>query len=374
MITRLVVGHFKIITKLELNLSNLNILTGLNGSGKSSIIQALLLLRQSMGNGFTYFELEGNYVKLGTQGDILNDNARKENIVFALDYIDFKADLFVAELNPMNKNNARIATRDEKPNSEISQKSLFNYNTFRYLDANRITPQDDYPSNFTLSKELGNNGQNTAHCLDLLGGKPLSISSLNILQEGETKSTLLQQVNRWLHFISPSVKVDIHYNSYTNRYTIGYSFVENEGRTRTYKALNSAFGLTYVLPVITAILISEPGDLVIIENPEAHLHPAGQSKIGELFAIAAQAGVQIIIETHSDHILNGIRLAVKRFHQGETHRGISSENVSAYYFRKKNEGNEAEAIPLGMDINGDFDNQPDGFLDEWGNILYQLLD
>ncbi|WP_071819731.1 AAA family ATPase [Enterobacter kobei] len=52
-------------------------------------------------------------------------------------------------------------------------------------------------------------------------------------------------------------------------------------------------------------------DVILIENPEAHIHPTGQTKLGYLCAIAAKAGIQLIIESHSDHFFNGVRLALK---------------------------------------------------------------
>ncbi|WP_180834594.1 AAA family ATPase, partial [Vibrio parahaemolyticus] len=66
-----------------------------------------------------------------------------------------------------------------------------------------------------------------------------------------------------------------------------------------------------VLPIVLALLVTKPGGLVIIENPEAHLHPKGQSYLGRLIQRTAEAGVQVIIETHSDHLLNGIRVAAR---------------------------------------------------------------
>jgi predicted ATPase len=63
---------------------------------------------------------------------------------------------------------------------------------------------------------------------------------------------------------------------------------------------------------VVACLAASPGSLLLLENPEAHLHPRGQTAMAELIARTAAAGAQVIVETHSDHVLNGVRLAVKR--------------------------------------------------------------
>jgi predicted ATPase len=122
--------------------------------------------------------------------------------------------------------------------------------------------------------------------------------------------------------------------------------------------------------VIIALLTSKPNDIIIIENPEAHLHPKGQSKLAELMCLVAQNGVQIFCETHSDHVFNGVRLAVKKFHKGE--KGIDKDNAQCFYFRKK--GFESEVIPIEIDTNGQINKRPTGLFDEWGNILDQLTD
>lgn len=95
-----------------------------------------------------------------------------------------------------------------------------------------------------------------------------------------------------------------------------------------FRPVNVGFGVTYTLPIIVAILSAKVDDLIIIENPESHLHPKAQSILGKLFAIAANAGVQIIIESHSDHILNSLRVCVKN-------KIISNESVAIYYFERK---------------------------------------
>ena len=60
------------------------------------------------------------------------------------------------------------------------------------------------------------------------------------------------------------------------------------------------------------IRIAFHGELIVIENPETHLHPKGQANLAKLIALVAEQGVQIIIETHSDHIINGLRVATKQ--------------------------------------------------------------
>ncbi|MCQ4437669.1 AAA family ATPase, partial [Clostridioides difficile] len=76
-------------------------------------------------------------------------------------------------------------------------------------------------------------------------------------------------------------------------------------------SFNVGFGITYVLSIITLVLSAEPGDILIIENPEAHVHPRGQIELGKFLALASKSGIQIIVETHSDHIFNGMRLFIK---------------------------------------------------------------
>lgn len=146
--------------------------------------------------------------------------------------------------------------------------------------------------------------------------------------------------------------------------SLEYSF----GLSKKYRATNVGFGITYTLPVITALLAAKSGSLLLLENPEAHLHPRGQAQMGNLLAKAAAQGVQIILETHSDHVLNGIRLAV---HDGK----ISPDDVKLHFFQRRisQEQNISEVISPKMNRKGRIDQWPDGFFDEWDNILAALL-
>jgi predicted ATPase len=121
--------------------------------------------------------------------------------------------------------------------------------------------------------------------------------------------------------------------------------------------VNVGFGLTQVLPIIVAALASKEGDLLLIENPEVHLHPAGQSLMGQFLAEVAAAGVQVITESHSDHVLNGIRRAVKR-------RLIPAEHVALHFFRPRDEEGEQVISPT-IDPSGNIDRWPQGFFDQF---------
>jgi predicted ATPase len=105
---------------------------------------------------------------------------------------------------------------------------------------------------------------------------------------------------------------------------------------------------------------------VIIENPEAHLHPRGQVKMGELLCRASAAGIQILIETHGDHVLNGIRLAVQE-------RKSAPANVALYHSRWELGGKSPSLTLLTIDESGRLSEWPEGFFDEMDRSLDQLL-
>ena len=118
---------------------------------------------------------------------------------------------------------------------------------------------------------------------------------------------------------------------------------------------NTGFGISYVLPIIVTCLLAEKDRWVIIENPEAHLHPAAQSKIGGFLAKMANAGLRIVVETHSDHIINGIQLAVAK-------KEIENSCIIINYFDKGEQQPKVHSIS--MNEKGELDKWPKGFFDQ----------
>ncbi len=117
------------------------------------------------------------------------------------------------------------------------------------------------------------------------------------------------------------------------------------------------------MPIIATGLIAKSGDIFIVENPEAHLHPRAQSRLTEFFARLSVNGVQIFIESHSEHILNGIRVNALN-----PEINISNEEVSIYYFNE-----EFKSEKLNIDEKGKIANWPNGFFDQQEIDLAQIF-
>jgi len=253
--------------------------------------------------------------------------------------------------------------------AEIFQASLFSDN-FHYLQAERIGPRTVFEKSDSLAREhqqLGTHGEHATYFLEVFGENEICSSKLAF--SGVESQTLNQQVEAWLGEISPGTRLHLTDHLGMDLINLQYSFArEQQVSKRQYRATNVGFGITFVLPVIIALLSSKPGALVLLENPEAHLHPQGQAKMGELIARAASCGIQVVVETHSDHVLNGIRLAV--------HAGIlNPSNVQLHFFQpsKKPGDISKRVISPKIDRHGRIDRWPDGFFDEWDKSSAVLI-
>ena len=189
---------------------------------------------------------------------------------------------------------------------------------------------------------------------------------------------LIDQVNAWLSVVSPGVRLSVTATEVGSEKVYEMKVGYGEGDDiRWFDPKNVGFGISYTLPVILTLLTSRQDDIVIIENPEAHLHPKGQAKMGELIARAVASGVQVFVETHSDHVINGIRVAVAE-------KILKSEDVNIAFFERKEHGAEqdggadsketyAEVRNIKVDDQGSLSEYPADFMDEWNNQLMELI-
>lgn len=368
MINLLSLKNFKSIKDNDFELRELTIFSGFNGMGKSSALQSLLLLRQSFEQHMLPdigISLAGEYVNIGIGKDVLYTNAEEE-------IVKIEANWDESFLNLHFEYDENSDMQPLSPESETSgepyTESLF-VSGFQYLSAERISPKSVYDvSEYAVNQKrsLGTKGQYTAHFLSQHGDEDVAIGNMH--HPEATTDLLVDNLNAWMSEITPGTKVITRLIPEINQASLHYQFSSSTELTNKFRPENTGFGLTYVLPVVTALLAAKPGDLLIIENPESHLHPSGQSVIARMIAIASQNNVQILIETHSDHIINGIRTAVKK-------KSVLLENVLIYFLSRDVDSPEhfADVERIEMDHDGRIGNWPNGFFDEWDKSLDELL-
>ena len=233
-----------------------------------------------------------------------------------------------------------------------------------FLSAERQGPRIISVLHDTVSHSVGNTGQNTSYILGEMDKQQKLDPNFQLPKDLKISAIDRFSANceEWLDFIVPGTRIQYGVDMERNFTTL---MVKNQGEFHLPVA--TGFGITYVLPVIIALLTSKSGDLLLLENPEAHIHPAGQRWLGELIALACAGGVQIMVETHSDHVINGIRLAVKK-------NKIHPESTGIFFFYKdEKEDYKHKVILPTIDRDGRIDIWPEGFLDEGDNALLDLL-
>lgn len=372
MITKLKITDFKAHHDTSISLGALTLLTGINSSGKSSVLQTLLLLRQSFKKGrlSSGLDLNAPLCDIGKGIDALYRSSQNEIISFVLDSDN---ELFEFAFNAKNRYNDTFIPSD-KPlilKKELIQIPLFT-NNFQYISSSRWANLNQYPidtyaveTEKQLSLEYGQ-GELVAHFLEYYGeNRNFDIKSDLILHSSTSSRKLLAQTIAWEREISPRItilpikkddKISIEY---------GYKAEGDNLPLDKLQSKNVGYGISYSLSIVVALLSAEPGSILLIENPEAHLHPRGQSKLAELIALAAQSGVQVVVETHSDHIFNGVRKAIAA-------NKIETTNVKVHYF-ELDQKNISVNTEIQISEKGQILNYKKGFFDQFDDDLDELL-
>jgi predicted ATPase len=244
------------------------------------------------------------------------------------------------------------ATGKGDPPEHEWERSLF------YLSANRTGPEEISQ----LAKELriGPAGEYSFGTLDQLKDKPVHST---IVAPNAVSATLKANVAYWLQYIT-----DAHTEPATEQITatsIKTTYIVDgiEG----VSPFNVGVGNSYLLKFLIMALTAKPGDLLLVENPEIHLHPGAQSRLGGFLAYMAQRGVQLVVETHCEHLINRVRYEVYR-------KELESQDVVLYY--KHNSGTRFQAIAINetghfTNPNGETIPFPGGFFD---STLSELLE
>jgi predicted ATPase len=307
--------------------------------------------------------LNGDLVNLISGDEVLYRQAQSDGFDLRVEEAVGEAD-FVVESIEADNHLQKFSTHAENENWKAL--TLLG-DDFVYLNAERLAPQVYY--NLVNKSEKNYSRMGDKHgdkAVGVLFDAIDRVADLNIIalkNENASTNYVGENVSAWIGEIMGAkviVKVEkVNEKDVKLSYTMGDVINEN-----VFSSLNTAFGYSYLLPIVVAVLTAKVGGIILLENPEAHLHPAAQFRLGQFLALAAENGVQILVETHSDHLLNGIRVAVKR-HE------LTSENVGIKYFSEKDGIHDAQSIAI--DDHGGLDYWPNGFFDEWEKALDKLI-
>lgn len=358
------IHQFKCFEDADIYLNQLTVMAGANGNGKSTTIQALLYLRRTIEHCGEWYDnryhlnktnslnvsLNGAYcLALGNSTAVLNKNYSDNEILIG--YNNETESLNV--LYEADDRESRIWLTPKDVECSYSNVNPILKQQFYYLNAERIGPRVNQSIQFWDYPNAGWQGEYTAQLIGMESGF-YKIDTKRKYKD--TESLFLEdQVNYWLDFIMKGVKVKVesNYKTLTAQVLLENEYTVNEPTLAT----NLGFGISYILPIIATGLVAEEGSFLVVENPEAHLHPSAQSNIGRFLAMIAASGVKVIVETHSDHIINGIQIAVAE-------KTLENTEVTINFFGKAEGINQPEVLPISINAKGELSDWPKGFFDQ----------
>jgi predicted ATPase len=353
MLEALRIHGFKCFDTVEITLRRINIFSGTNSSGKSSAIQAFLLLcNNALKNSSS--PLNGMWLRLGTFDECRNHriNAR----TFRVGAVNGK-EIFQAEFCSADDDRNDVAVTFTSESATIQKHLSLEERHVYYLPANRIGPEDSYPKNFDRVNFLGNKAE---FIIDFLYKNRKQEVAPSLIVD-TASITLEYQVNYWLGKLF-GINNKIQDLGLSNSLSVELS-LENGKPVRPY---HMGSGVSFAIGVLVSCLSANPDDIVVIENPEIHLHPKAQSDLTEFLCFAANAGIQVVLETHSDHVFNGIRKSIVK-------KEIAHTDVAVHFFQL-DENALSKNTAIVINEHGRVVTQhPKGLFDQFDDDLDQIL-
>lgn len=169
------------------------------------------------------------------------------------------------------------------------------------------------------------------------------------------KDKRLKQLSEALQFLGLTWKIDTKQIDDT-QVEVRVARVTNKGNSKSTDMVSIAdvgFGLSQTLPVVVALLVAEPEQLVYLEQPEIHLHPRAQANLAQLLVDAANRGVRVVVETHSE-------LLIRRVQSLIAEDKIDAEKVKLHWFSQDDNG-FTKVTTAELDETGAFGDWPEDF-------------
>lgn len=362
MIESLKVKNFKSLVDIDFNFSALNLICGRSCAGKSSVIESLLLLRQSYEMQSYYcnrLSLDGCYKDIGVAQDAFYIGNGQTSLEF---HLKFKEKKESYDFKFRYKNNSSLL--DSFGRNWEGLEGLVFFNTqFKFLNNKRGLQKRHYNLYDSDNQSFT---QYSDYVVPFISFKKRNKIRINgLIHKNAVDDSLFNNIECWIYELSGGLTIKVHSQIKFDAAYLDFELKIN-GEFFDLKSKNVGFGLHYILPLLTLLLTSEKGDFVIIENPELHLDSTAQSILGRLCAICAQAGVQLIIDSNSDHFFNAIRVAVKK-------NVVCHDKVSFLFLERDFKTSCSKVTHPKINSEGLIESWPDGFFDEADNLLEQLL-
>lgn len=377
MITHLKLENFKIWrTTGPVRLASITLLLGANSSGKSSLIQSLLLIRQTVRGDDPSLDLNlgnpdvGDSVTLGQFKDVLcrhgaatestasnqvgiefrwsEPGNAAESAIFSARYRKGQSGSAELEFLRLGKDGQGFSVQRRKP--EIYRLALgnqikplgqsadfrpqrsfaFSPSTLNklgsqgevirsvgpalldelgriiYLGPVRRLAQRDYVWAGRMPAHIGDDGAKAVDALIASGVACQQARKRN--QALPAEAYLFEQTVYWLKEMNLAHGLSVRALGSSARHEL---LVEADGQASNLKDVG--VGVSQVLPVIVAALFARSGHIVIVEEPESHLHPLAQSKLAELLVkVSRERNVQFIVETHSEHLFRRMQTLIAK--------------------------------------------------------------
>ncbi len=368
---KLEISNFKCFSKIEIPFGRLTLLCGRNSAGKSTVVQALLLHRMALNqlaNRSKSVPLNAEPgLALGNADDVFHRGSKRRDLRdLTLTLADADStSRFALSADASDSNCLHISRASRTINLTHLEPRRF-----LYLSAERIGPRarPGALSNLPLGKlTLAEDGSNLAEVFSRFERTKIRRELVHVDErhKGIHANRLLQRnVELWLSNIFGAIQLRAEP---TGNYAPPILRLRrSESSDDWVIPTNFGFGVTYALPVIVGGLLMKSGSMLIVDSPEAHLHPAAQTEMAFFLAAVAASGVSVVMETHSDHVIDGVRLAVSKKYYGLSASSCIVLNVD------RNEEGESIVSELHIRENGTLDRWPKGFFDQQTLNLREL--
>lgn len=396
-------GYKSLAEETSIEISPLTILAGANSSGKSSIMQPLLLLKQTLEASYDPgpLLLNGPNIRFTAAEQFLSNSTRDQpdsalSINIELENKHSITNLFKKKPNhnielvetTYHQNGSKIVVHKDMSRNDIltiipdTFKDIFDREHLTWhvnrtrcflsvqINIDIVNAESPSPDQFETYI------RNTIHVPGLRGNPERTYQTTIVGDHfpGTFEPYLASVVNEWqsknddryqnleAHLKTMGLAHQIHVRPIDDiQVELQVSLAARfQDQPKKFSLADVGFGVSQVMPVLVALLTAQPGQLVYLEQPEIHLHPRAQAALAQVLAEAAQRGVRVVAETHSALLLLALQSLVAE-------EKISPDLVKLHWFTRRQDG-VTEVASADLDEMGAFGDWPEDFGDvelEW---------